>query len=609
MNTFLNSKLKSISFLLGLFLVVSAAIIVSGRNLVSADEIDEVQQQIDEQNSKLEQIKQDIENSKNQISELSSDRSVLYQELSQIQSELDNLNSRLEENKTTIDNLGVQLNETSDLINKRVEQRNIRFRSMYYDLKIPIIDKLLGSESLNVLSKYLKYKEMGIREDRANIVALSDQLGQLEANLEEGKLLQEELVAVNESLAAKSAQINSQIAGVNYEIAREQQRQSAMGDEISYIEGAIADLSAYQQELIRQKLLATQFNTSVGSVEQGIQYLDSPGFSDGFAFFTYGYPHRVGMNQYGAYGRAIAGQSAEQILSSYYSNISIDKNYSVPETIPVVGYGNVNLQDYLKGLGEMPSCWNLEALKAQVVAARTYALNYIYYSWNGSEFVEKSPTSICTTQSCQVYLGGWKGGECADNWYRAVDETDGWVITYAGKPITAWYASTAGGYTRSAQNVWGGYRPWALGISDYDDSGNAYDGPQWGDSPWYHKAWGETSNGNPWMTNEEAQDIFNAYLLSEHSSSYNQNLSPVDKGGWSMESVRNELISLGISPVGKINGITTVDDGTGYINSVIIDSEGYGVKEFDGYLFRSMFNLRSPGTLVIWTSRFDVQKS
>ena len=49
-----------------------------------------------------------------------------------------------------------------------------------------------------------------------------------------------------------------------------------------------------------------------------------PGFGPAFAFFTYGSVHRVGMNQFGAYGRAKAGQSYDTILNAYYNNVRLE---------------------------------------------------------------------------------------------------------------------------------------------------------------------------------------------------------------------------------------------------------------------------------------------
>jgi stage II sporulation protein D len=101
----------------------------------------------------------------------------------------------------------------------------------------------------------------------------------------------------------------------------------------------------------------------------------------------------------------------------------------------------LNLDDYVKGVvpNEMgPFVFDsLEALKAQAMAARTYAISRMgEYRAEGYD--------ICATPSCQVY-GGYTTEHPLSN--RAVDETKLLVITWGGKPIDALYTSTCGGET------------------------------------------------------------------------------------------------------------------------------------------------------------------
>jgi SpoIID/LytB domain protein len=186
------------------------------------------------------------------------------------------------------------------------------------------------------------------------------------------------------------------------------------------------------------------------------------------------------------------------------------------------------------------------------------------------------------------------------------------VITYGGSPISAWYASTAGGYTLSSQEVWGSARPYAKGIKDFGPKG-AYDGPKYGNSPWYHTFWnGKHCSGTfPWLTKAETADLFNAALLSQKSSSYNKYLSqnPACSGtaGWSKSKVISKLKSLGVKDVGSLSNIFIGFDGRGHTSSVTFVSSKYpNGKTFSGGFFRSIFNLRSPGNLVILTSLYDV---
>jgi stage II sporulation protein D len=102
---------------------------------------------------------------------------------------------------------------------------------------------------------------------------------------------------------------------------------------------------------------------------------------------------------------------------------------------------SILMEDYLKGVVpiEMYPSWNIEALKTQAVAARTYAMSYL------------SRGIINDTVSYQVY-GGYIW---TPNTTKAVDETTGQVLKYNGRLIDAVYSASNGGSTESNANAWG----------------------------------------------------------------------------------------------------------------------------------------------------------
>ncbi|MBS7220193.1 MAG: SpoIID/LytB domain-containing protein [Candidatus Metalachnospira sp.] len=107
----------------------------------------------------------------------------------------------------------------------------------------------------------------------------------------------------------------------------------------------------------------------------------------------------------------------------------------------------LDLEEYLYGVvaSEIPSSYAFESIKAQACAARTYAL----YKWNRQSDVG---FDICDSTHCQAYMGY---DYESDTTNRAVDETEGELIYYNGKPIEALFFSSSGGYTEDAVNVWG----------------------------------------------------------------------------------------------------------------------------------------------------------
>lgn len=131
---------------------------------------------------------------------------------------------------------------------------------------------------------------------------------------------------------------------------------------------------------------------------------------------------------------------------------------------------SLNLDEYLYGVvaAEMPASYELEALKAQAVVARTYT---IYKIVNGSKHEN---ADICDNPNCcQAWISKenrfarWEKEDKDANWQKiviAVDSTAGNYITYNGEPINALFHSNSGGMTELPVNVWGGDYPYLVSV-------------------------------------------------------------------------------------------------------------------------------------------------
>lgn len=372
----------------------------------------------------------------------------------------------------------------------------------------------------------------------------------------------------------------------------------------------IAQLSVKQQEILSQRLAGLNIPRSAGTAASGC--VDdrniNPGFSDKFAFFTYGVPNRVGLNQYGANGRAKGGQNAETILGAYYTNYELKKDYSADININVEGYGGYNIEEYVKRIYEMPESWEMEALKAQAIAARSYALAYTN---NGAG-------SICTTQSCQVFKPDPKGGR----WDQAVNETRGWVMVQGGNPVKAWYSSTHGGYIFSTSELPGwSATSWTKHATDTTTGGaggfselqsNSYDK----DSPWFYCDWGARASYNKtaWLKSSEVADIVNIILLARADNSIKEHLYQPDKPNpagtetWNEDRIKQELRSRNITPYNNISGIEiSADFSGGRVSSVNISGDAGGAS-FSGGEFKDWFNLRAPANIQIVGPLYNIER-
>ena len=116
----------------------------------------------------------------------------------------------------------------------------------------------------------------------------------------------------------------------------------------------------------------------------------------------------------------------------------------------------LDIEEYLMGVvaEEIPSTWEFEALKAQAVASRTYALYQKKRAGN-------RPYHLRATTNNQIYSG--RRGE-RDSTVRAVRETAGMVVVYNGEVIPAFYHSSCGGHTEDASELWDIDAPYLKGV-------------------------------------------------------------------------------------------------------------------------------------------------
>ena len=128
----------------------------------------------------------------------------------------------------------------------------------------------------------------------------------------------------------------------------------------------------------------------------------------------------------------------------------------------------IPLEQYLIGVlsGEMPISYNIEALKAQAVAARTYTLKKM-------ETNKDNSYDVIDTTDDQVYLDdkylkeNWKEkyNEYIKKVKQAVDETSGEYLTYDGQIIKAFFFSTSSGTTENCKDVFGENLPYLISVS------------------------------------------------------------------------------------------------------------------------------------------------
>lgn len=146
------------------------------------------------------------------------------------------------------------------------------------------------------------------------------------------------------------------------------------------------------------------------------------------------------------------------VKNKWYRGILMIQNKDGKLTV----INNVDIEDYIKGVlpSEMPSGWESEALKAQAIAARSYALANLgkraRYGYDLNDTTED-----------QVY-GGASAETSKTN--QLVEDTKGLVLIYDLKIIPAYYSASAGGQTINASSAWGNDLPFIRSVPSYDDN-------------------------------------------------------------------------------------------------------------------------------------------
>ncbi len=564
-------------FLFFLFFLIFFSIV----RVVQADELSDLEKQLGDLRRALEMSR--------------AATSPLEKNLEKLKTNLDEIRGRIGNIENNITLKEQQVGEGEKLLILAQELLSQKVRQLYKNTSAFGSATLffLFNENLTASLRQFGYQKAVVQNDRDTIVKVVLYIKDLEQKKKDLETEKLRLSKIKEETDQQAAFLQKEITG-----AKKYQTE---------LSTKIAQLSLRQQQLLAEKLASLGLPTSLGA---GPLYCTDdrkvdPGFRPAFAFFTYGIPHRIGMNQYGAFGRARDGKNYKDILKAYFEGINFEKKDQNMK-IKVQGYGEKGLDEYLLGIYEMPSDWPIDALKAQAVAARSYALAY---TGNGQR-------EICTTQACQVYKGGNKGG----NWEKAVRETEGEVMTRDGEVITAWYSSTDGGYTYLSSDVGWSFRPWTKRLRDTKGDVNSFsdlaDRAYDKDSPCFYAAqgWRGEFGKSAWLKEDEVADIINVLLLAKRDSSVQSHLAQPDRPNpdnvesWDKERVRQELRSRGGNPYNNISSIgIDWDKGLGKTTTVTVSGDG-GTNSFDGGEFKNFFNLRAPANIQIVGPLYNVER-
>lgn len=511
----------------------------------------------------------------------------VQRQISGIKARVAQIENDLVVKQKNIDDGYKKLDKETQVLNATIRDYYIK---SYYNSPFLVF---LSAQNASQITQLLAYQQAATNQDKViitNIALTIQSLQQQKIDLEAEKV----------SLAAVKVKLDKVVADA-------QAYQATLSSQI-------ATLSARQQQILAQRLASLNIPlTAYAGIGGGCSsdVGKDPGFSPKFGFFTYGVPNRVGLNQYGAKGRAEAnsGVSYWDILNAYYN---FSQGTSNNPNIHVVGTNNYGqnidmtlpLEQYLQHIYEMPASWPAPALEAQAIAARSYVLAYTNNGQN----------SICPSDHCQEF----KNELNSQPWIDAVSATANQIMTSGGNPISAWFSSTHGGYIHASGGDVGG-ASWTKNgvdtpsgsVSSFDDlKNNAYDKG----SPWFYCDWGSRPqyNKTAWLTSSEIADIVNVILLAQSDSTTTKHLYQIDQPNpdgtdtWSADQVRQQLGSAAYNNIDSVS--MSIDFGSGTTTSVNVSGDGKS-NSFSGSDFKNYFNLRAPANIQIVGPLYNVERN
>ena len=553
------------------------------------EEIEEKEDEYESTSNKLNDIRGKKDNISSKITDLSSQLNITQSEINSLQADINELIQLLEDIKQILEDRREKLSDKIDLRNKVV--RTYSKKTILNDLELFFSFTTTNSLSGFQFSALTHAFNKSVSQEALKLIQiLNTEINSFEADKSETEILKTELESEQTRLLTIKADLDTKKASADEEFEELGDREEGYKEELANLQDEINDLSQKQQSILREKY-GDEYG-SVGEYEPPDADTPDPPFKPAFAAFSYGaYTHYKGMSQYGAKGRAENDKDYEDIIKFYYKE-SVKKKDDFPSKLCVEGYGEMDFQKYLYGIAEMPSSWPKDALKAQAIAARSYAYRY-----------EKKDKCICTTQSCQVFLKS-KSEDPPSRWKDAVDDTKRKIVS--GDVVT-YYSSTTGGYI---ENVgWDVKGDWPS---------DAYE--KRAESPWFRKAWYTKSyndsstcgRSHPWMSEKEMADILNAWVVwRKGSGDEKDHISPVTTSCWGGDPYSVDKMK---EKAGKYNEayskVTDIDveiSNGGYTSQVTLKTDR-GSVSVDGDVFKTVYNLRAPSYVAIRSRLFDFER-
>ena len=586
-----------ITFLILLFLV---------KLPVYSQSISDLEKQINEKTEQIAEKQGILGTIEKKIAEIKGSSKSLSEKIALMTAEVNKLQASIDENQEKMDEKVKGIKDKQEQLEKTKEILDVVSGKLYVESRGSVINFFLSDWDGLIRGFHVKKNTVSVlRREVEKINGEFSSLAEAKAALDKER---EDLDKQKEDLDKSYALLADEKAKLQAELNKQNAQKKNLTVQIG---GLTKEISQLQQFLLYARSGGTVVDTSmiptngkdVASTPDYFRQNAPPG---SFAVFSFGaYTWRRGLSQYGADVRALLGQNYQQILSAYYSGSAIGNatigqitvrfcDRSSQECKPCKVCCNPSFQtydfetEYMPRIAEMPDNFAMEALKAQAVSARTYAIWRTNY---GTTYINSDECDQAFNPNIVI----------KPNWQAAMAATKDQVLTRRGTVFETSYAAVHGGYS------------YDIGWDTIDGSSSIaqmYEAKSTRvGSYWFYRQWfryGYTISGNdcghttPWLNNEEMSDILNGYLrLKEVDSDprviaidIKECYSGDERYKYANPYSHQELRNIVPNPVTQIYSVITYN--SGFTDKVSFNTNR-GVVEMIGSDFKTAFGLRAPG--------------
>lgn len=533
---------------------------------VLARTVTDIKNDINSKNQELSALQSQLKAAEADLASKKATESQAAGEVSKLQSEIDRIDADLKLKQLRMQ----ELEESRKLKELEIEERqrlqDLQVTSAYIGWKTNSVGLSLF-QGKDILKQQI-YDRVMYTEGYGGILGIETELEEIKSEYDNSLVTSQDMQKELEELNKKKQELDSQLTALKRNTSSASSAVSGLRSQSSQLQSQISFLNKEEQEILRQQQQiyneTGNSNIQVTQLTNGEFYFEGRG-SD----FVTG--HGIGFSQNGALGAALNnGWDYKRIVEFYFPGAKVGK-IGLPATINVTGKdlsgnnvaGSYPVDAYLGGLGEVPdkacedlgiafsggnywNCWPREAIKAQIVVARTYAA--------------RRSGGICATDACQVFSKS-KYDSQAKRW--AADSTSGDVVVWNGGLADVYYSSDNNqGYgSANKETVWGGsVIPY---LTNANDNSFAY-------KPYYSACKGWCGSWT-WRTYSYSSEEMKAFFDWAAANGY-----PNTFGG-----LRN---------IGKINSISLNKDPSQRVNKLTFTGAG-GQYSVGGKTFRDVWNL------------------